>query len=159
MIQDKPGKVAIQLGYVKSEWENSMYEPKNCKVSIVGNVLFKGQDSRKDLAMVARRGDAYLQDNLAFDQDGKSIKLTKGEINILSDIPTWPGVFQALPSGEVENYVISHAGAWLKNRDKIDKRIIQDFLDHKGQIIDSQEDVGGYPRMILRNGYQDLLPK
>ncbi len=140
-----PGNVAIQLGYVNSEWENSKYEPKNCKVSIVGNVLFKGLDSREDMALIARRGDAYLQDNLAFDQDGKSIKLTKGEINILPVMPTWPANFQALPSGVVEQYILSNAGARPQERDKIDKRIIQDFRDRKGRIIDSQEEVGGYP--------------
>ena len=140
-----PGNVAIQLGYVKSEWENSMYEPINCKVSIVGNVLLKGQYSSEDIALIAKRGDAYVQDNLAFDQDGKSIKLTKGEINILPKMPTWPGSFQALPSVDVEHYVVSHAGARPKDRDIIDKRIIQNFLDREGQIIDSQEEVGGYP--------------
>ena len=140
-----PGNVAIQLDYVNAEWKNSKYEPINCKVSIVGNVLFKGQDSREDMALVGRRGDAYLQDNLAFDQDGKSINLTRGEIIILPLMPTWPMDFEALPSGEVEQYIISHAGARPQDRDKIDKRIIQDFIDRKGQIIDSQEEVGGYP--------------
>ena len=149
-----PGNVAIQLGYVKSEWKNSRYEPENCSVCIVGNVLFKGQNSREDLATIAKLGDAYVKDNRAFDQDGKSIKLTRGEINILPDMPTWPGDFKALPSGEVENYVVSHAGARPKDRDIIDKRIIQDFLDQKGQIIDSQEEVGGYPN--YRKSYRKL---
>jgi hypothetical protein len=141
-----PGNVAIQLGYVDSEWENSMYEPKNCKVNIVGNVLIKGQDSRDDMAMIAKQGDAYLRDNLAFDQDGKSMKLTRGEINILQDLAAWPADFHALPSGQVKQYVVSHAGARPNDRDKIDRRIIQDFLERKGWIIDSQDDVGGYPK-------------
>jgi hypothetical protein len=111
----------------------------------VGNVLYKGHDSREDLAMVADRGDAYLLDNAAFDKNGQSLELTRGKINILPDMPTWPADFQALPSGEVEHYVVSHAGARPKDRDEIDKRIIQDFLDRKGGIIDSQEEVGGYP--------------
>ena len=36
-------------------------------------------------------------------------------------------------------------GARPKDRDIVDKRIIQDFPDRKGRIIDSQEEVGGYP--------------
>ena len=114
-------------------------------MSIVGNVLYKGLDSREDLAMVANRGDACMSDNVAFDKNGQSVELTMGKINILPDMLTWPGDFKALSSGEVEKYVVSHAGARPKDRDEIDKRIIQDFLDRKGRIIDSQEEVGGYP--------------
>ena len=140
-----PGGRAIQLGYVNSEWENARYKPENCKVSIVGNLLYKGYDSKQDLAMVANRGDAYMSDNAAFDKNGQSIELNRGEINILPSMPAWPRGFQALPLKEVEKYVLSHAGARPKDRDEIDKRIIQDFMDREGQIIDSQEDVGGYP--------------
>ena len=140
-----PGDRAIQLGYVNSEWNGARFTPENCRVSIVGNVLYKGQDSRENLAMVSNRGDAYMSDNLAFDKAGESIDLTGGEINILPDMPAWPTSFIALPSGKVEQYVLSHAGARPKDRDDIDKRIIQDFLDRNGKLIDSQNDVGGYP--------------
>lgn len=140
-----PGNRAIQLGYVDSEWKGARYKPENCRVSIVSNVLYKGQDSRKDLAMAANRGDAYMFDNMAFDETGKSIDLAGREINILNEKPSWPGNFQALPSGKVEQYVLRHAGARPQDRDETDKRIIQDFLDRSGRIIDSQDDVGGYP--------------
>jgi len=140
-----PGGRAIQLGYVDSEWKNAKFKPENCKLSIAGNVLHKGVDSREDLSMISNRGDAYLSDNVAYDQAGKSIDHTGGKINILSSMPVWPGEFQAIPSKEVEKYVLSHAGSRPNERDDIDRRIIQDFLNRKGRIIDSQEDVGGYP--------------
>ena len=143
-----PGGRAIQLGYVDSEWKNARFKPENCKLSIAGNVLHKGVDSREDLAMVANRGDAYLSDNVAYDQAGKFIDHTQGKINTLSSMPVWPGEFQALPSKEVEKYVLSHAGARPNDRDDIDRRIIQDFQNRKGRIIDSQEDVGGYPDFL-----------
>ncbi|MCK5464212.1 MAG: hypothetical protein KAI95_14390, partial [Bacteroidales bacterium] len=143
-----PGGRAIQLGYVDSEWKNARFKPENCKLSIAGNVLHKGVDSREDLAMIANRGDAYLSDNVAYDQAGKFIDHTQGKINTLSSMPVWPGEFQALPSKEVEKYVLSHAGARPNDRDDIDRRIIQDFLNRKGRIIDSQEDVGGYPDFL-----------
>jgi len=76
-----PGKVAIQLYYSRNEWINSRYEPENCKVSIVGNILFAGVDTRKNIALVAAMGDAYMEDNQAFDLEGKPIPLTSGKIN------------------------------------------------------------------------------
>jgi hypothetical protein len=41
--------------------------------------------------------------------------------------------------------VLSNAGARPWDRDAIDERIAQSVRERTGQIIDSQEDVGGYP--------------
>ncbi|MDP4680965.1 MAG: hypothetical protein NWS46_11435, partial [Cyclobacteriaceae bacterium] len=71
-----PGRVAIQLYYSKSEWINARYEPENCKVSIIGNVLYAGKDTRENMALVASMGDAYMKDNLAYDTMGTALPLT-----------------------------------------------------------------------------------
>jgi len=140
-----PGKAAIQLSYSPMEWENSRYEPENCKVSIVGNVLYKGIDSNPSLALVMNRGDAYMEDNLAYESNGDIALLTAGEIVLLEKKPVWPEGFEPLSSAEVVDYIVNHVGARPKERDVIDDRIVQDFLDKKGKIVDSQEEVGGYP--------------
>ena len=141
-----PGRVAIQLYYSKSEWKNARYEPENCRVSIVGNVLYAGKNTGENMALVAAMGDAYMKDNLAFDTVGTALPLTYGNINILSEKPVWPTDFKPLPAKEVVGYITEHVGARPKERDAVDKRIIQDFLDRKGKIIDSQQEVGGYPK-------------
>jgi hypothetical protein len=141
-----PGRVAIQLYYSKSEWKNARYEPENCRVSIIGNVLYSGANTREDMALVASMGDAYLKDNLAFDTKGKTLPLTYGNINILAEKPVWPTDFKPLTAEEVVGYITEHVGARPKERDEVDKRIVQEFLDRKGKIIDSQEEVGGYPK-------------
>ena len=38
------------------------------------------------------------------------------------------------------------AGARPHERDETDRRIVAGVQDHKGRIIDSQEQVGGYPK-------------
>ena len=141
-----PGKVAIQLNYSKSEWENAKYEPQNCRVSVVGNVLYAGKNTSEKIALVAPKGDAFMKDNLAFDVKGRALPLTYGDINILSEKPVWPIGFEPLIADEVVGYITGNVGARPKERDAIDKRIIQDFLDGKGQILDSQDEVGGYPK-------------
>ena len=140
-----PGRVAIQLYYSKSEWKNARYEPENCRVSIVGNVLYAGKNTNEKMALVAAMGDAFMKDNLAFDAEGMALPLTYGNINILSEKPVWPTDLMPLPADEVVGYITGHVGARPKERDVVDKRIIQDFLDKKGQILDSQDEVGGYP--------------
>ena len=141
-----PGRVAILLYYSKSEWKNARYEPENCRVSIVGNVLYAGKNTNEKMALVAAMGDAFMKDNLAFDTEGMALPLTYGNINILSEKPVWPTDLMPLPADEVVGYITRHVGARPKERDVVDKRIIQDFLDKKGQILDSQDEVGGYPK-------------
>ena len=141
-----PVRVAIQLYYSKSEWKNARYEPENCRVSIVGNVLYAGKNTNEKMALVAAMGDAFMKDNLAFDAEGMALPLTYGNINILSEKPVWPTDLMPLPADEVVGYITGHVGARPKERDVVDKRIIQDFLDKKGQILDSQDEVGGYPK-------------
>ena len=141
-----PGRVAILLYYSKSEWKNARYEPENCRVSIVGNVLYAGKNTNEKMALVAAMGDAFMKDNLAFDAEGMALPLTYGNINILSEKPVWPTDLMPLPADEVVGYITGHVGARPKERDVVDKRIIQDFLDKKGQILDSQDEVGGYPK-------------
>jgi hypothetical protein len=141
-----PGRVAIQLNYSKSEWKNAKYEPQNCRVSVVGNVLYAGKNTSEKMALVATMGDAFMKDNLAFDINGMALPMTYGNINILSEKPVWPMGFEPLTADEVVGYITRNVGARPKERDAVDKRIIQDFLDRKGQILDSQDEVGGYPK-------------
>lgn len=141
-----PGGFAIQVFYSEKEFANSRYKPENCQISIVGNVMYKGIDSKKNLAMISRQGDVYLEDNAAYEIDGTAAPMTSGAINILTQKPSWPDHFTPLSSKDVPAYIALHAGARPKDRDATDKRIIQDFISRKGHIINSQNEVGGYPK-------------
>jgi hypothetical protein len=47
---------------------------------------------------------------------------------------------------DVEESVIRNAGARPWDRDPIDARIVADTVEGRGEIIDSEEQVGGYPQ-------------
>ena len=49
------------------------------------------------------------------------------------------------PAGEVEQWVLGSAGARPADRDAVDARIIREVRTGGGRIIESQEDVGGWP--------------
>jgi len=140
-----PGSRAIQLDWPQSEWKDKEITPKNTRVSIAGNILVHGEDTRSSLALVARKGDAWLNDNLAFNRDHSPAQITAGQINILDEKPSWPDGLTTIPAAKVIAYVTTHAGARPKDRDRVDNRIISDFRQGKGRIIDSQNQVGGYP--------------
>lgn len=153
-----PGSTAIQLNYSQKEWEGAKFPPVNCRVSIVGNVLLHGASTKPHLALVASKGDAYLEDNLAFKRDGSPAPLLSGNVNILKEKPAWPDGLCALPSGDVVESVIRHAGARPKDRDSIDRRIIRNLIERKGRVIDSQDEVGGYPAPVSQAQRLDIPP-
>ena len=140
-----PGAAAIHLGYSEGEWKNTPLKPENARVSIVGNVLIHGSSTRSTVPLVSGKGDAYMEDNLASGLDGVSVPLVSRYITQLEQKPVWPEGLKPLPSEDVVDYIAEHAGARPKDRDATDKRIINEFLERKGRIINSQDEVGGYP--------------
>ena len=47
----------------------------------------------------------------------------------------------------VEDYVLANAGARPADRDAVDIRIVNDVRNGQGRIIDSQDEVGGWPNL------------
>jgi len=140
-----PGGRAIQLDWPASEWRDTGITPENPRISVVGNVMIHGVDTNTDLALVCPKGDAWLSDNLVTKHDGSPAELTSGQINLLAERPSWPTELQALPASQTVDYVTTNAGARPRDRDDVDCRIIRDFRQGTGRIIDSQDQVGGYP--------------
>lgn len=141
-----PGTAAIQLGYSEKEWRDAEMEPKNCRVSIVGNVLLHGADTREKLPLVSSKGDAYMADNLGYDRNGNPLSsLVWGNVVALEEKPVWPEGLKPNPAGETLDRIIVNVGARPGDRDAVDSRIVKDLVERKGRIIDSQEEVGGYP--------------
>ena len=141
------GNAAVQLGLVEREWLNSAIKPQNPRVAVVGNVLRYGLDSYSDLALVSDRGDAYISDNLTFNLRQQPMYDTQGVIHLLQSPPVWPQGLIATTAGATEARVLNQAGARYWQRDSIDQRILQQAQDGSSRIIDSQQQVGGYPRI------------
>jgi len=150
-----PGTFAIQLGYNPAEWRRSDYEPENPRVAVVGNVLMHGPTTRAYVPLVRVAifgqqsleyyGDAYLNDNLAFDLQGEPVAMYGSFVRILEEKPVWPGGLRPLSASEIAAVVLRNVGARPWDRDAIDRRIIRTVEERGGRIIDSQEEVGGYP--------------
>jgi len=141
-----PGKAAIHVNFVEKEWAGSGKTPANARVSAVGNVMISGPDTKPGLPLIGGRGDVYSHDNLAFQADGKPGTVVSSSVNRLQAKPVWPETLTVLPADQLVEYIVNHVGARPARRDPVDARIIRDFLERKGRIIDSQEEVGGYPR-------------
>jgi hypothetical protein len=108
------------------------------------------------LFMLGGSGDVrlYMQDNLAVDQMGRPMPqigrytTSPAKIIELNTEPALPEGVKVLPSAEVQDSVIRNAGARPWQRDEHDWRVIADTIEGRGHVINSQDEVGGYPQQI-----------
>ncbi|MFP6583636.1 MAG: right-handed parallel beta-helix repeat-containing protein [Candidatus Hydrogenedentota bacterium] len=140
-----PGSWAIQLFYVQSEWVGTGLTPENGRFSIVGNVLYHGVDTLNGLHMLGPFGDVYMHDNVAWDQNGVAAEIAYAIVVELDEPPLWPEGLVSRLSSDTTEWVLQNVGARPGDRDPIDARIVATVRDRTGGIIDSQDDVGGYP--------------
>lgn len=119
--------------------------------SIVGNIWMTGPSSTREtfVASVEDRecASVYFEDNILEDRSGNNMALTLKDVFIkkLNSTPLWPEGLEAKPASETIANVLRSAGARAKERDPIDKRIVQTVIDANGKILDSEQEVGGYP--------------
>ena len=70
-----------------------------------------------------------------------------GECRVLDVRPFWPPELAALPAAAVKSHVLANAGARPWDRDEVDRRIVREALSGHGRVIDSEQEVGGYPQV------------
>jgi len=123
--------------------------------SIVGNRLISGPSTgtewlpgytfqafiQSELEAPLEPPSFFLQDN---DSDGWPL-VTGRVTQVSSPHSFWPEGLIVLDVADVVNELTAYAGARAADRDPVDRRIIQDIASRSGTIINSQNDVGGYP--------------
>jgi len=156
---DNPGNKAIHYGLLASEWTGHAFV--NGEMAVVGNVLQYGPDTKDGRALVMVGGDGvldlFLSDNVTRDRAGQPVAphaITNPDsktvgVKTLASAPVWPKDFRARPAAEVKAEVLKNAGARPWDRDEVDQRIVRQVIEGKGKIIDSQEQVGGYPQPAM----------
>jgi len=149
-----PGQRAVHYNLVAAEWDGHAYE--DGRLALIGNVMRGGQDTPKDSVFFMFGGsgalDLYLHDNLAVDRIGQPLPM-QGRystapvgVRMLKTSPALPFGVKPLPAAKVQDVVIANAGARPWDRDDIDRRILADTIEGRGEVIDSEQDVGGYPK-------------
>jgi hypothetical protein len=149
-----PGAQAIHYNLMDLEWGDHPHQLG--ELSAVGNVLRGGFSTRDDIAFLTIGGVGDLRyhgrDNIAVDRQGRPLPMfgryTTSPARIIQ-VPravVWPAGLDVLPANQVETHVLRFAGARPWDRDAHDIRVIFDVAEGRGEIIDSEVEVGGYPR-------------
>lgn len=133
------------------------------KTSLIGNVYKPGRDtgSTRGIVIQPNRGNedlwmvkgsqVYLEDNRGpgySASDPWSMVINNADDWVKASSPpiAVPG-FRPMPATEVEKHVLVNAGARPVDRDSVDERVIRDIANGQGRIVDSQNDVGGWPNL------------
>jgi hypothetical protein len=148
-----PGHRAVHYNLMALEWVGRPYV--TGEITAVGNVMRAGFSTDAGLPFLMLGGDGdlayYGRDNLAVDRFGNPAPqtgrygVTKARL-IAADQPLSPlDGYQVLPSAEVETSVLSTVGARPWDRDAEDIRVLYYIAEGRGEIINDEKDVGGYP--------------
>lgn len=149
-----PGQRAIHYNLQGLEWGD--VPPVTGGMIAKGNVMRAGPSTAEGMPLVILGGDGdlnlRLEDNIAVDKWGNPLPMigrnTTSRAKIIEDATfKLPDGVAVLPAEDVERYVLKNAGARPWDRDKHDVRVLADTAEGRGEIIDSQEQVGGYPKM------------
>lgn len=158
-----PGQRAVHYNLIAEEWLGHPYS--RGQVIARGNVMRAGI-STEDVAFFEVGGsgdvDVFFEDNLAVDRIGNPLPqqgrytTTPIRVDAMKRAPALPFGVTLLPSSQVQDAVIANAGARPWDRDDVDRRILADTIEGRGRIIDSQEQVGGYP--VQKETRQAFVP-
>jgi hypothetical protein len=80
------------------------------------------------------------------------------EVNRASVAPIAVPALTVRPADEVEEWVLTNAGARPADRDPVDKGVVTDVRNSTGKIIASQEDIGGWPK-LAENRRKLVIPE
>ena len=149
-----PGPRAIHYNLAPEEWGTVPFEVG--KMTVVGNVLRAGPSTPTEhlaFMMIGGAGDVeyYGRDNIAVDQVGEPLRMfgryTTAPARIIEtrQPPVWWEGLAPIPAEQVQVSVLSQVGARPWDRDMRDVLLIAEVAEGRGEIIDHEREVGGYP--------------
>lgn len=150
-----PGQRVIHYNLMAEEWTDHAYQVG--QVVAVGNVYRGGPNTpdKTPFFQLGGYGDVqfYGQDNIAVDKFGAPMPMfgryttSTAKTIIMKAPPLWPEGLKAMPAVQVQQSVLANAGARPWDRDMNDVRLIADVAEGRGEHINSEQDLHGYPVM------------
>lgn len=150
-----PGKRAVHYNLMALEWAGQPYQ--TGELSAVGNVMRGGPSTDEGLPFLMLGGDGdlryYGHDNIAVDKHGKPLPMfgrygeTRAALIEAKKPVIWPQGLDVLSARDVETHVLANAGARPWDRDEHDLRVLFFVAEGRGEIIDDEKQVGGYPQV------------
>jgi hypothetical protein len=140
-----PGDRAIHANAPDAEAQAAGFA--KARIAVVGNVVLFGEKTKRSArAIFEGVADGYFRDNEGYDWFGEPLALLRTPFPMLEKPPLWPAGLEPVSATAALWRAVRFAGARPAQRDAIDQRIVADAVAGRARIIDSQEEVGGYPK-------------
>jgi len=149
-----PGHRAVHYNLMALEWVGHPYV--TGEITAVGNVMRGGNNTDAGLPFLTLGGDGdlafYGKDNRAVDRFGTPLPSfgtygqTKAKLIPAEKPLAKIEGYTILPSADLETSVLSTVGARPWDRDPQDIRVLYFVAEGRGEIIDDEKQVGGYPK-------------
>lgn len=151
-----PGHRAVHYNLMNLEWQGHEYV--TGEITAIGNVMRGGNDTNEGLPFLMLGGDGDLayfgKDNRAVDRHGNPLPQfgrygeTRAKLITAKAPLARIDAYAVLPSGEVETSLLQTAGARPWDRAPDDIRVLFFVAEGRGDIIDDESEVGGYPAPV-----------
>ena len=122
--------------------------------SAVGNVFLNGPNTPAGATAIyvtkkcPSGTEVYAADNITSDTlFGYGTRFNPR----VSSPPLWLSSLTVRLSSTVESWVLTHAGARPADRDAVDSRLVSEVKTRTGHLIDSQNEVGGWPNLAMNH--------
>jgi hypothetical protein len=147
-----------KTGAIHSSWPVSEYVDypdslRRAKATVIGNILIPGVNSVSYLRLMDYYLSVYQQDNVVSNYlqplVNQPTKIASTLVDYLTEQPIQTDRYTPISSQDVASEVLPKVGSRPLQRDSIDIRIIHDVINKNGSIIDSQDEVGGYPSYTM----------
>ncbi|QLG28824.1 pectate lyase [Halorarum halophilum] len=136
----KEGTETVIANNLVHRYEDGMWADPDTAHSIEGNVF---QRPVSEQANVFGEGSVHADGNvLDWDAD---VPMIGDGITLLDERPLWPDELERIPTDRVETHNLRNAGARPADRSEHDERIVENVRTAGGAVVDSQDEVGGYP--------------
>ena len=150
-----PQHRAVQYNLMDLEWVDHPHV--TGEITAVGNVMRGGNDTDEGLPflMLGGVGDLayYGHDNIAVDRHGNELpefgRYGETEADLIrteAPLEDLSG-YDILPAKDVETTVLATAGARPWDRGEEEIRVLFFIAEGRGDVIDSEDEVGGYPEI------------
>ncbi|REA02905.1 pectate lyase [Haloferax sp. Atlit-6N] len=145
----KEGTESVVVNNVMYDFEDGTWLDPDTEASIVGNAYLR---PNSDKANVFTEDDvdtavAYLEDNLT---DG-DVAMVDENVTVVDERPLWPDGLAAMSSDRTFDHNLANVGARPADRTATDERILENVEGGESYLVDSQEQVGGYPDLPVNS--------